>query len=301
MELLLSTVLDAFLHHMEYSLGRGTHTVVNYSVDLGQFLEFLEQEGIRTPQEVTSGQVRTFLREILGFGYAKTSAARKLSALRSFFDYLCRQEILRENPAASVRTPKLPKHLPVALSREEVLQLLEKGPKGENACRDRALLEILYGSGLRVAELVALDWECLDLEERWIRVLGKGDKERYVPLSVPARDALEAWKRFLGKAFSLEAPVFPGSRGASRITVRTVHRMVTGIARELGLYNVTPHTLRHTFATHMLEGNAPLRVVQELLGHENLGTTQKYLQITPGQMVRSYCAAHPRAGGEGNV
>ncbi len=275
--------------------------MVNYSVDLGQFLEFLEQEGIRTPQEVTSGQVRAFLREILGFGYAKTSAARKLSALRSFFDYLCRQEILRENPAASVRTPKLPKHLPLALSREDALQLLEKGPKGENACRDRALLEILYGSGLRVAELVALDWECLDLEERWIRVLGKGDKERYVPLSVPARDALEAWKRFLGKAFSPEAPVFPGSRGASRITVRTVHRMVTGIARDLGLYNVTPHTLRHTFATHMLEGNAPLRVVQELLGHENLGTTQKYLQITPGQMVRSYCAAHPRAGGEGNV
>ncbi len=275
--------------------------MVNYSVDLGQFLEFLEQEGIRTPQEVTSGQVRTFLREILGFGYAKTSAARKLSALRSFFDYLCRQEILWENPAASVRTPKLPKHLPLALSREDALQLLEKGPKGENACRDRALLEILYGSGLRVAELVALDWECLDLEERWIRVLGKGDKERYVPLSVPARDALEAWKRFLGKAFSPEAPVFPGSRGASRITVRTVHRMVTGIARDLGLYNVTPHTLRHTFATHMLEGNAPLRVVQELLGHENLGTTQKYLQITPGQMVRSYCAAHPRAGGEGNV
>ncbi len=301
MELLLSSVLDAFLHHIRYGLGREENTVVNYSVDLGQFLEFLEQEGIRTPQEVSSGQVRTFLREILGFGYAKTSAARKLSAIRSFFEYQCERGMLRENPAASVRTPKLPRHLPMALSQEDACRLVEKGPRGETLCRDRAMLEVLYGSGLRVAELVALDWEHVDLEERWIRVLGKGDKERYVPLSVPAREALKSWKNSLGKDFALEAPVFPGNRGAARITVRTVHRMVTGIAKELGFYNVTPHTLRHTFATHMLERNAPLRVVQELLGHESLGTTQKYLQITPGQMVRSYSAAHPRAGGETNV
>ena len=301
MELLLSSVLDAFLHHMEYGLGRGHHTVVSYSVDLGQFLEFLEQEGVLTPRHITSGHVRSFLREMLGFGYAKTSAARKLSALRSFFEYMCEQHMLSQNPAASVRTPKLPKHLPLALSGEDARRLVEEGPRGEGACRDRAILEILYGSGLRVAELVSLDWEHVDLEERWIRVLGKGNKERYVPLSIPAQEALETWKVLLGKKFALEAPIFPGSRGASRITVRTVHRIVTNIARELGFYNVTPHTLRHTFATHMLEGNAPLRVVQELLGHENLGTTQEYLQITPGQMVRSYCAAHPRAGGESDV
>ncbi len=301
MELLVSSALDAFLYHMNHGLGRGENTIVNYGVDLGQFLEFLEQEGVQTPGEVTSGHIRTFLRELLGFGYAKTSAARKLSAIRSFFDYLCEKKMLSENPAASVRTPKLPKHLPLALSREDARRLLEEGPRGDGACRDRAILELLYGSGLRIAELVDLNWESLDLEERWIRVLGKGDKERYVPLSFPAREALESWKHSLGERFSLDGPVFPGSRGAERITVRTVHRVVTGIAKELGFYNVTPHTLRHTFATHLLEGNAPLRVVQELLGHECLGTTQKYLQITPGQMVRSYCAAHPRAGGETDV
>ncbi len=301
MELLVSSALDAFLYHMDHGLGRGENTIVNYGVDLGQFLDFLEQEGVQTPGEVTPGHIRTFLRELLGFGYAKTSAARKLSAIRGFFEYLCDAKMISENPAALVRTPKLPKHLPVALSREDARRLLEEGPKGEGECRNRAILELLYGSGLRIAELVDLNWDALDLEERWVRVLGKGEKERYVPLSIPAREALEAWKSSLRDRFSPEGPVFPGSRRAVRITVRTVHRVVTGIAKELGFYNVTPHTLRHTFATHLLEGNAPLRVVQELLGHENLGTTQKYLEITPGQMIRSYSAAHPRAGGEVDV
>ena len=156
------------------------------------------------------------------------------------------------------------------------------------------MLELLYGSGLRVSEAAGLDWEDLEPEERWLRVLGKGQKGRAVPFGRGVKELLQDWRP---DPVTRQGPVFPGERGASRITPRTIHRLVTQSARRVGLAGVTPHTLRHSFATHLLEGGASLRVVQELLGHESLLTTQRYLDITSDQMKRSYEQAHPRAGG----
>ena len=281
--------VDRFLSHMDALLGRSEHTVTNYAVDLGQFADYLLQEGVEVPGAIQSDHVRGFLRALLGFGYAKTSAARKLSAVKSWLDFLHAAGVLTQNPAASVRAPRLPARLPRALAYVDVEALLERGVEEPTARRDRAILELLYGAGLRVAELVALDWEDVDLEERWLRVRGKGDKERMVPMGYPAQEALKDWE------VSGEGPVFPGE-GAERMTVRTAHRVVVRAARRAGLAGVTPHVLRHSFATHLLEGGANLRVVQELLGHESLVTTQRYLRITTEQLRKSYSAAHPRAG-----
>jgi len=290
----LSVEMDRYLEHLRFSLGRSDHTVTNYAVDLAQFCEFLLQQGLEDVEEITSSHVRAFLRDIMGFGYAKTSAARKLSAVRSWFAFLQRNGRVASNAAASVRSPKLPQRLPRALSREDAARLVEEGPRGEEFHRDRAVLELLYGCGLRVAELAALEWEDVQLEERWIRVRGKGDKERMVPMGRIARDALLELP--LPPSGERGGPLFPGEEGG-KLSVRTVHRIVTRAARIVGLAGVTPHVLRHSFATHMLEGGASLRVLQELLGHESLVTTQKYLRITAEQMRRSYSAAHPRGGG----
>jgi integrase/recombinase XerC len=287
----LSTFVDAFLEYIKYSRGRSENTITNYSVDLNQFVDYLLAQGISSPLEITASHVRAFLREMMSYGYAQASAARKLSSVRSWVDYLIRSGVLEKDPTAGVRGPRLPQRLPRALAYDDVKRLLEEGPRGETVRRDRVILELLYGSGLRVAELIALDWEDIDLEERWIRVRGKGDKERLVPMGRYAVQALLAWKEEIGAS---AGPLFPG-QGSGRMTVRTAHRVVTKLAQSVGLSGVTPHVLRHSFATHMLEHGANLRVLQELLGHESLVTTQRYLKITTDQLKRSYVAAHPRA------
>lgn len=291
----ISFEMDRYLEHLRFSQGRSDHTVTNYAVDLAQFRDFLLQQGFSSVGDITTSHIRAFLRDIMGFGYAKTSAARKLSAVRSWLAFLRQNGTVSSNVAASVRSPKLPQHLPRALSREDAVRLVEEGPRGRDMCRDRAVLELLYGCGLRIAELTDLDWSDVQVDERWIRVRGKGDKERMVPMGRFAQDALlDLSPSSLGER---SGPLFSGEAG-ERISVRTVHRIVVRAARAVGLSGVTPHVLRHSFATHMLEGGASLRVLQELLGHESLVTTQKYLKITAEQMRRSYSAAHPRGGGE---
>ena len=290
----LSPLFDGFLDHLRYRLNRSENTVVNYAVDLAQFAEFLQQEGVEGPEGIDRDRVRGFLRSLLGYGFARTSAARKLSSVRGFTAYLVAQGCLEQDPTAGVRGPRLPENLPRALAFGDLIRLLEEGPGERHAQRDRLMLELLYGSGLRVSEAAALDWEDLELEERWLRVLGKGEKGRMVPFGRPVRDLLAAWGP---DPKGRQGPLFPGERGAQRITPRTIHRLVVQAARRVGLTGVTPHTLRHSFATHLLERGASLRVVQELLGHESLLTTQRYLEITTEQMKSSYERAHPRAGG----
>ncbi len=291
----LSSAVDSFLDFMRFSKGRSDNTVVNYAVDLAQFVDYLLQQGVASPAEIEVGHVRGFLREMVGFGFARTSAARKLSAVKSWTVYLLESGLVVKDPAASVKGPKLPGRLPRAIALEDVTRLIEEGPEGDRILRDRALLEILYGCGLRVAEAVALDWIDADLDERWLRVRGKGRKERMVPMGRPALAALKTYGQSCG--VPLEGALFQGPQG-SRLTVRTVHRVVTRAAVRVGLAGVTPHVLRHSFATHMLEGGASLRVLQELLGHESLVTTQRYLKITADQLLAGYSAAHPRAGRE---
>jgi integrase/recombinase XerC len=289
-----SPLVDAYLQDLRHGRRLSEHTVTNYAIDLAQFVEFLTAQGLNSPEEVKTGHVRAFLREMIAYGYAKASAARKLSAVKSWMAYLKEEGVLSEDPARRVQAPKLPVRLPRALGREDVRNLLENGPRGKAQARDRAALELLYGSGLRVAELVSLDWEDLDLQERWVRVTGKGDKERLVPLGRFALAAFEAWAL---ECPLRKGPLFPGA-GGGRMTVRTVTRIVDRASRRCGLSGVTPHVLRHSFATHLLEGGANLRVLQELLGHESLLTTQRYLKISADHLQRMVREAHPR-GGEG--
>lgn len=292
----IASSVDAYLEHLKYSRGSSDHTVVNYAVDLAQFSEFLETFEVTRPGDVSHGHVRSFLREVVGFGYARSSAARKLSSIKGWTSYLKERGDIPSDPASGVRGPRLPRRLPRAITTDEVSRLIEDGPGGDNALRDRAVLELLYGCGLRVAEAAGLEWEQVDLPERWIRVRGKGNKERMVPVGRCAVDALTGWRKTIGEG---ERFVFPGD-GGGPLTVRTLHRVVSRAARRVGLAEVTPHVLRHSFATHMLERGASLRVLQELLGHESLVTTQRYLKVTAEQLKKSYIQAHPRAGNGGD-
>ncbi|MGC9490625.1 MAG: tyrosine-type recombinase/integrase [Thermovirgaceae bacterium] len=292
----IASSVDAYLEQLKYSRGASDHTVVNYAVDLAQFCEYLETLEIRHPGDIMHTHVRSFLREVVGFGYARTSAARKLSSIKGWLSYLKERGEIDSDPAAGVRGPRLPGKLPRAMTSEEVNRLIEEGPSGRNKTRDRAVLELLYGCGLRVGEVAGLEWDQVDLDERWIRVRGKGNKERMVPVGRCAVEALRDWRQTLdlGERF-----VFPGENSGP-VAVRTLHRIVARAARRAGLTEVTPHVLRHSFATHMLERGASLRVLQELLGHESLVTTQRYLKVTVEQLKKSYLEAHPRAANGGN-
>jgi integrase/recombinase XerC len=276
------------------SRGRSKNTVINYRVDLEQFREYLLRQGISDVSGIDSQSVRVYLSNIIGFGIAKSSAARKLSAVRGFIRWLSSREVLDYGVAAGLKGPKLPSSLPRALSFEETEKLLTEGPEnGKHYQRDRLILELLYGSGLRVSELIDLNWENIETDQRMIRVFGKGSKERLVPFGPGVKKLLEDWK-LLSKE-GTKGPLFLSEKGAERLTVRTVHRLVQRAALRVGIYGVSPHTLRHCFATHLLERGAPLRVVQELLGHESIAATQRYLSITAEQMKRSYMEYHPRA------
>lgn len=289
----ISTNIEQFLLFLE-SRGRSKNTVTNYRVDLEQFREYLLRQGISDVSGIDSQSVRVYLSNIIGFGIAKSSAARKLSAVRGFIRWLSSREVLDYGVAAGLKGPKLPSSLPRALSFEETEKLLTEGPEnGKHYQRDRLILELLYGSGLRVSELIDLNWENIETDQRMIRVFGKGSKERLVPFGPGAKKLLEDWK-LLSKE-GTKGPLFLSEKGAERLTVRTVHRLVQRAALRVGIYGVSPHTLRHCFATHLLERGAPLRVVQELLGHESIAATQRYLSITAEQMKRSYMEYHPRA------
>lgn len=286
--------IDLFLENLR-SKGRSEHTVINYTVDLHQFAEYLNNQGTTEITQITGDVIRGFLREAMGFGFAKSSASRKLSAARGFVKWLNRSGLLDYDPGEELRGPKLPASLPRALSYEDTETLLDKGPKsGKYFLRDRLVLELMYSSGLRVSELIGLNLDDVEFSERILRIRGKGGKERIVPFGAVAQKLLGEWITALSIS---EGPIFGSERGAERLTVRTVHRIVLRAAQRAGLYGISPHTLRHCFATHMLERGAPLRVVQEMLGHESIAATQRYLSITTEQIKRSYMQSHPRAKG----
>ena len=250
--------------------------------------------------------MRAFLASLSRRGLAKRSQARRLSAVRGLLRYATRQRLIDADPTQGIRGPKLDSTLPHHLRPGEIETLIEAevhdGPLG---LRDRALVEVLYGCGLRVAELSGLDWDDLDLGGRTLRVLGKGDKERMVPFGRPAHDALRAWKaawpeirqRFRGADLpeADESPVFLNTRGA-RISTGSVRYLLDrlGVAADVAA-GVHPHALRHTFATHLLEQGADLRSIQELLGHASLSTTQRYTHVDIDRLLRVYRDAHPRA------
>jgi integrase/recombinase XerC len=297
----ISSYIDKFIEYTGSAKGRSKNTTVNYAVDLAQFTDYLESAGISSMRELDRACMRGFLRELSGYGFSRRSIARKLSSLRGFTKYLASTGVTDGDPCVGLRGPKAEQSVPRAIAYEDIVKMMEETDRtSKKNARDRLILELLYGAGLRVNELVSLKWEDVDIEERELRVTGKGSKERRAYFGKPVQELLRKWRDNAvtkGHAAEGDFPVFyPEKTGARRLTERTVHRMIVSVSRRVDLYGVTPHTMRHSFATHMLERGAPLRVIQELLGHESLATTQKYLKITVEQMKKSYLETHPRSG-----
>ncbi|MDR1536350.1 MAG: tyrosine recombinase XerC [Planctomycetota bacterium] len=295
-------VIRDFLDYLASERNMSEHTVRNYGVDLAQFAEYLTGLGKldEFPAEVDHLRIRSFMVALNNRGVTRQTVARKVAALRSFYKFLQRRGRIEINPARSVRTPKLDKKIPMFLSIEMMERLLAAPDRSTFAGgRDLAILELIYSAGLRSFELVGLNHRDMDLERRFLRLRGKGMKERVNPIGRYAVEALSNYLRLkaeqAGKScFDLDA-VFLNIRGR-RLTTRSVRRMLTHYSSLAGLPGeVSPHTLRHSFATHLLQRGADLRVVQELLGHENISTTQIYTHITAAEMRRIYDDSHPRA------
>ncbi|MBI3541643.1 MAG: tyrosine-type recombinase/integrase, partial [Deltaproteobacteria bacterium] len=264
------------------------HTLQSYLADLAELSQFLKKQvGVQNfePAKIDTLLLRHYASSLFG-RYQAASIVRKISSIRVFFRFLVKQGILEKSPAESLSLPKVPKKLPHFLIQDEAKALVEVAPEG----RDRAILEILYGAGLRVSELSGLNIENLNLEEEWLKVRGKGNKERIVPIGKKAGQALKFY--LLGRK---SGPVFL-SQGGGRLTVRSIQRIVKSWSLKAGLKKrTTPHSLRHSFATHLLEEGADLRGIQDLLGHSSLSTTQRYTQVSLQHLMEVYDKSHPRA------
>ena len=292
--------LEEFLTYLRVERQLSPHTLRNYRLDIAGFLEFCagRRDGIGLA-EVTYQDLRAFLVQALRTG-RKTTVARKLSALRTFCKYLQRRGVMSQNPAKLAPSPKLDKPLPHCLTVDEAFHLLAEPQEDDFAtCRDRAILEVFYAGGLRLAELAGLSLNDLNLKQGVLRVWGKGSKERLAFLGEPAQMALTAYlplrlRHLEQQQTGGETALFVNSRGG-RLSTRGVARVVAKWVRLSGLTpGLTPHGLRHSFATHLLEGQADLRAVQELLGHASILSTQRYLHLNLDYLMEEYDKAHPR-------
>ena len=287
-----------FLNHLMYERNVSPNTVEAYRDDLESFVGFLCNDYLTIGRDLLDLRrvdhlaVRSYLAHLARKKLSRASMARHLSALRSFFKYLMREGVVDVNPARTVATPKREKHLPAVLQTSDVAVLLEQPDDSALGIRDRAWLELLYASGLRISELVAIDVEDLELRSRLVKVHGKGSKERIVPFGSKAQEALKA---YLATRTDDNSAVFVNYRG-ERITTRSIRRLFDRYVRAASLRaGVSPHTLRHSFATHLLNAGADLRGIQELLGHASLSTTQKYTHLNDAQLIAVYKKSHPRA------
>ena len=302
----MEDAIRAFVTFLEVERGASRETIRAYHSDLIQFVAFAK--AVRpshaeplTPQTVDSLFIRGYLAKLDRDKEKKSTLARKLATLRSFYRFLLREGRVVANPAADVHTPKLPQHLPRVLTKDDANALMEF-PEGDRISnlRDRAILEMLYSTGTRVSELVGMNWEDIDLCDGIVRVKGKGRKERLVPVGAVAVEALKEYQAALhtpaaGHAASTEtSAVFRNSRGG-RLTARSVERLVAAYSSRLATGRISPHGLRHSFATHLLDEGADLRAIQELLGHASLDTTQKYTHLAMDQLLKVYDQTHPRA------
>ena len=293
----LARQIDRFLETLALA-NASPHTLRNYASDLRQFLDYFSPPGESPPPVAAFDHLH--IREFLGALYSrknsKRSVARKLAALRAFFRFLGRERLISTNPARLVATPKLPRTLPAVMTAEQANNMLDgllDTAGGQAFERDRVIFELLYGCGLRVAELVGLNLEDVDWGDRWIRVRGKGRKERQVPFGAKAADALE---RYLEARAGFDSPALLLNRRGGRLTARSVERIVKRYAVLLsGDPTLHPHSFRHAYATHLLSSGADLRAIQELLGHASLSTTQKYTQLSLKDLMEVYDRTHPKA------
>ena len=305
----LAELIDSYIKALKTQKGYSEHTVRNYRSDLEQFLRFLKEkgggEGTGEQEPAVESIDFVTIREYFGnlFSAARrTTVARKMSAVKSFFAFLEKRGLIRNNVAADLTAPRQEKYIPTYLPVDEMFRLLQRPDQGRPlGLRDLAILEILYSCGLRVSELVGLDIKSIDFDQRLVRVFGKGNKERIVPVG---KEAVKAVRRYLESTLRLRkkaggdartGPLFINARG-SRLSTRGVANIVKKYGKEGGLMlDISPHALRHTFATHLLDGGADLRSVQELLGHVSLSTTQKYTHVSLDKLMEVYDKAHPRS------
>jgi integrase/recombinase XerC len=295
-----------FLKYLEIRKNYSPHTIRNYSVDLRQFSEYLDRKHPRgsdlKPSGIDSTLIRGFLAEQAKNNVSNKSRGRKLATLRSFFKWLVREGYVTSNPAKVISTPRTDRKLPSFFTEKEIEPFLNAPDGSTNlGARDAALLELLYSTGIRSAELVSLRLGDVDLRGKFLRVMGKGGKERMVPFGEPATDKLEQYLRkrthLLRKSKTGEGRdvIFLSFRGTP-LTTRSVRRIVAKYIRMVSLKeSLSPHSLRHSFATHLLNAGADLRSIQELLGHSSLSTTQKYTQVSMEKLIKTYRLAHPRA------
>jgi integrase/recombinase XerC len=294
----LGEYIDKFIRYLEVEKGVSAHTVRAYRKDLNEFSGYVKTQ----PEKVDIFDVRGFIAAQVSGGLNKSTVSRRLSSIRSFFKFLYREGYIKVNPAKLVSNPKVPKLLPRYLSVDDMFSLIEK-PEGIGfiPARDRAILEFLYSSGLRVSELSGLNTDDLNIRESLIKIRGKGRKERIVPVGSKAVEAVKSYlvERMLLK--SRDKALFLNRR-RTRLTDRSVRRIVVKYARALAMNGkIGPHTLRHSFASHLLQGGADLRVIQELLGHSSLSTTQKYTHLDIRHLMDVYDKAHPFAKDGGTI
>ena len=294
----LAQALDEYLSYLAVERGSSANTVSSYGRDLARYVGWLTERGVRDPEDVTRRLVEEHVAELVECGLAPASVERALSAIKGMHRFMVADEICSAFPTSDMPLPSKPERLPDVISVEDAARLLDQPfPQTPAGLRDRAVLEVLYGCGLRASELAGLDLRAVLLDEGLLRVFGKGEKERVVPVLGTAADALGAYLDRGRGALVGRRPtdaVFLNVRGG-RISRQSVHAIVEKYGRVVGIKGLHPHTLRHSFATHLLEGGADLRVVQELLGHANIATTQLYTHVDRSHVRRVYLAAHPRA------
>ncbi len=298
------TEIDEFLSYLKDQKNSSPHTLQNYSRDLLEFYDYLtkhQPESVGENRMLIEQVNPIILRSFLTLLFQKNesaSIARKLSCLRSFFKYFVKMGVIDQNPAKIIHSPKIPKKLPKFLNVDEINAMLAKNfSKDKHGHRDYAILELLYSSGLRVSECVSLNVADVDLDRGLVKVCGKGDKERIVPIGNLAIAALRTYlAQRLGFPKVSDLPILFLNKNGTRLNVRSVQRLVANVIQEIGLNkSVTPHTLRHSFATHMLGAGADLRTIQELLGHESLSTTQKYTHVSVDELAKVYDKTHPKS------
>ncbi|HVF47006.1 MAG TPA: site-specific tyrosine recombinase/integron integrase [Pyrinomonadaceae bacterium] len=303
---MLKDDLVSFLQHLKYERNVSPHTLRNYASDLEQFRTYLL--GVERREDIPAADIdRLTIREWMATLHdhnKKTSIARKLASLRTFFQFLIREGKLESNPAKQVATPRVDRKLPTHLSMEDAARFIETPDVNTDlGRRDRAILEFLYATGIRVGELVGINIGDIDFRERMVRVTGKRKKQRIVPFGEPAAHAVENYLSETRGLFLTGAPEAARDTGAlflhrrgGRLTARSVGRMIDKYIRQCAdIYNISPHSLRHTFATHLLDAGADLRDIQELLGHARLSTTQIYTQVSMEKMIEVYDKSHPKA------
>lgn len=302
----MKELIASFIGYIQTEKAYSEHTIRNYKSDLMQFCKFVAikrsiKKGDPAIDLVDYVLIRSYLGELFN-KCRRTTIARKLSALKSFFRYLELRGLSPLNPAAEIMTPKQEKYIPTYLPVDDMFALLEQPDREkELGLRDLAILELLYSSGLRVSELVTLDIEKLDFNSRLVKVVGKGGKERIIPVGRKAIAAIREYREHTEKKRKKNGyskghgPLFLNNRG-SRLSARSVDRLVKKYSRECGItLEISPHSIRHTFATHLLDGGADLRSIQELLGHVSLSTTQKYTHVSVDKLIEVYDKSHPRS------